>query len=44
LVVDPEADQDKFVTLATKNGLLRKPALKLFNNIRQSGNRRDYLE
>lgn len=37
LVVDQEADQEKFVTLATKNGLVKKTALKLFNNIRQSG-------
>lgn len=37
LVVDLEADKDKFVTLATKNGLVKKTALKLFNNIRQSG-------
>jgi DNA gyrase subunit A len=37
LVVDQEADKDKFVTLATKNGLVKKTALKLFNNIRQSG-------
>lgn len=37
MVVDKEADQDKFVTLATKNGLVKKTALKHFNNIRQSG-------
>ena len=37
LVVDQEKDHDKFVTLATKNGLVKKTALKLFNNIRQSG-------
>ncbi len=37
LVVDQEADKDKYVTLATKNGLVKKTALKLFNNIRQSG-------
>jgi len=37
LVVDQEADKDKFITLATKNGLVKKTALKLFNNIRQSG-------
>ncbi len=37
LVVDIEADQDKYVTLATKQGLVKKTALKLFNNIRQSG-------
>ncbi len=37
LVVDQEADKDKFVTLATKNGLVKKTALKLFSNIRQSG-------
>lgn len=37
LVVDQEADKDKFITLATKNGLVKKTALKLFTNIRQSG-------
>ena len=37
LVVNPELDKDKYVTLATKNGLVKKTALKLFNNIRQSG-------
>lgn len=37
LVVDQEADRDKFVTLATKNGLVKKTALKFFTNIRQSG-------
>lgn len=37
LVVDEEADSDKFITLATKQGLVKKSALKLFDNIRQSG-------
>ena len=37
LVVDEEADKEKFVTLATKNGLVKKTAVKLYENIRQSG-------
>jgi DNA gyrase subunit A len=37
LVVDEEEDREKFVTLATKNGLVKKSAVKLYDNIRQSG-------
>ncbi len=37
LVVDQEVDKDKYITLATKNGLVKKTALKFFTNIRQSG-------
>lgn len=37
LVVDEERDKDKFITLATRQGLVKKTALKLFDNIRQSG-------
>ena len=37
LVVDEEDDQNKFITLATKKGLVKKSAVKLYNNIRQSG-------
>lgn len=37
LVVDQENDSEKFITLATKNGLVKKTAVKLFDNIRQNG-------
>lgn len=37
LVVDQEEDKDKFITLATRNGLVKKSAVKLFDNIRQNG-------
>ena len=37
LVVDEEEDREKFVTLATKDGLVKKTAVKLYENIRQSG-------
>ncbi len=37
LVVDQENDGEKFITLATKNGLVKKTAVKLFDNIRQNG-------
>ncbi|NCA97742.1 MAG: DNA gyrase subunit A, partial [Bacteroidia bacterium] len=37
LIVDEEADRDKFITLATKKGLVKKTAVKLFDNIRQNG-------
>ncbi len=37
LVVDLKKDQDKFITLATKNGLVKKSSVKLYENIRQSG-------
>lgn len=37
LVVDEEADKDKFITLATREGLIKKTAIKLYQNIRQNG-------
>ncbi len=37
LVVDLEKDKDKFITLATQNGLVKKSSVKLYENIRQSG-------
>jgi len=37
LVIDEEKDKDKFVLLATKNGLVKKSQLRLFDNIRQNG-------
>ena len=37
LVVDLKKDQNKFITLATKNGLVKKSSVKLYENIRQSG-------
>lgn len=37
LVLDEEKDKNKYITLATKNGLVKKTAVKLFNNIRQNG-------
>lgn len=37
LVLDEQKDQDKFITLATKKGLVKKTAVKLFDNIRQNG-------
>ena len=37
LVVDEEEDKEKFITLATKDGLVKKTAVKLYENIRQSG-------
>lgn len=37
LVVDLEKDKDKFITLATKNGLVKKSSVDLYENIRQSG-------
>ena len=37
LIVDMEADSKKFITLATKKGLVKKTAVNLFGNIRQSG-------
>ena len=37
LVVDLKKDKDKFITLATKNGLVKKSAVGLYENIRQSG-------
>jgi DNA gyrase subunit A len=37
LNVDEEKDSDKFIMLATKQGLVKKTAVKLFDNIRQNG-------
>lgn len=37
LVVDLEKDKGKYITLATKNGLVKKSAVKLYDNIRQNG-------
>lgn len=37
LSVDEEKDADKFIMLATKQGLVKKTAVKLFDNIRQNG-------
>lgn len=37
LVVDEESDKDKFITLATREGLIKKTAIKLYQNIRQNG-------
>jgi len=37
LVVDEEKDKDKFIVLATVQGLIKKTAVKLFDNIRQNG-------
>lgn len=37
LAVDETADQDKFISLATKQGLIKKTAVKLYQNIRQNG-------
>jgi len=37
LVVDLKRDKDKFITLATKNGLVKKSSVSLYENIRQSG-------
>ncbi|MDQ5950728.1 MAG: gyrase subunit [Patescibacteria group bacterium] len=37
LAVDENADQDKFISLATKQGLIKKTAVKLYQNIRQNG-------
>jgi len=37
LVIDETADADKFISLATKKGLIKKTAVKLFSNIRQNG-------
>jgi DNA gyrase subunit A len=37
LVVDLVKDKDKYIVLATKNGLIKKSAVALFDNIRQSG-------
>lgn len=37
LVIDEAADKDKFISLATRNGLIKKTAVNLFDNIRQNG-------
>lgn len=37
LVVDLEADKEKFIALATRDGLIKKTSVKLFENIRQNG-------
>ena len=37
LVIDEVADTDKFISLATKKGLIKKTAVQLFSNIRQNG-------
>lgn len=37
LTVDEKADRDKFILLATRRGLVKKTAVKLFDNIRQNG-------
>ena len=37
LVVDEEKDQEKYISLVTRNGLVKKSAVKLYKNIRQSG-------
>jgi DNA gyrase subunit A len=37
LSIDDEKDKDKFIALATKQGLVKKTAVKLYDNIRQNG-------
>jgi DNA gyrase subunit A len=37
LVINEKEDTEKFVTIATKNGLIKKTAVKLYDNIRQNG-------
>jgi DNA gyrase subunit A len=37
LAVDESADEGKFISLATKQGLIKKTAVKLYQNIRQNG-------
>jgi DNA gyrase subunit A len=37
LSLNETADKDKFITLATKQGLVKKTAVKLFENIRTTG-------
>ncbi len=37
LVLRDEEDKDKYITLATQQGLIKKTAVKLFDNIRQNG-------
>ena len=37
LVVDEQQDADKYITFATTQGLVKKSAVKLYDNIRQNG-------
>lgn len=37
LILDEQADKDCYITLATRNGLVKKTAVKLYENIRQNG-------
>ncbi|MCB9801146.1 MAG: DNA gyrase subunit A [Pseudomonadales bacterium] len=37
LVVDPKNDAEKYICLATQKGLVKKTAVKLYENIRQNG-------
>jgi len=37
LILDEEKDKTKFITLATRKGLVKKTAVKLYDNIRQNG-------
>ncbi len=37
LILDEKEDKDKFITLSTKGGLIKKTAVKLYENIRQTG-------
>lgn len=37
LIIDEVADQDKFITLTTRKGLVKKSAVALYQNIRQTG-------
>jgi len=37
LILDEEKDQDKYITLATRCGLVKKTAVRLYQNIRQNG-------
>ncbi len=37
LIIDEEKDQDKYICLVTRSGLIKKTAVKLYDNIRQNG-------
>ena len=37
LLIDEVADENKYISLATKKGLVKKSAVKLYRNIRQNG-------
>ena len=37
LIIDETEDAEKFITLATRDGLVKKTAVKLYSNIRQNG-------